>query len=86
MKIELTKEQKAELEKRHRVERDGRIRDRIKAVLLFAEGWKGEEIAQALRIHPETVYEHLKDYRTQETCCVSFNLVKFLLKKIKKKP
>ena len=27
---------KAELEKRHRVERDGRIRDRIKAVLLFS--------------------------------------------------
>jgi transposase len=66
MKIELSKDQKADLEKRHRVERDGRIRDRIKAVLLFAEGWTGEEIAQALRIHPETVYEHLKDYRTQD--------------------
>lgn len=66
MKIDLSKEQKAELEKRHRVERDGRVRDRIKAVLLFSEGWKGEEIAQALRIHTETVYEHLKDYRTQE--------------------
>ncbi len=66
MKIELSKEDKADLEKRHRVERDGRIRDRIKAVLLFAEGWTGEEIAQALRIHPETVYEHVKDYRTQD--------------------
>jgi DNA-binding NarL/FixJ family response regulator len=55
MKIELSKDQKADLEKRHRVERDGRIRDRIKAVLLCAEGWTGEEIAQALRIHPETV-------------------------------
>lgn len=66
MQIELSKEHKADLEKRHRVERDGRIRDRIKAVLLNAEGWRGEEIAQALRIHPETVYEHLKDYRTQD--------------------
>ena len=66
MKIDLSKEHKAELEKRHRVERDGRIRDRIKAILLSAEGWTGEEIAQALRIHQETVYEHLKDYRTQE--------------------
>jgi transposase len=66
MKIDLSKDQKADLEKRHRVERDGRIRDRIKAVLLFSEGWTGEEIAQALRIHPETVYEHLKDYRTQD--------------------
>lgn len=66
MKIELSKDQKADLEKRHRVERDGRVRDRIKAVLLFAEGWTGEAIAQALRIHPETVYEHLKDYRTRD--------------------
>jgi predicted ArsR family transcriptional regulator len=66
MKIDLSKEHKAELEKRHRVERDGRIRDRIKAILLSAEGWTGEEIAQALRIHQETVYEHLRDYRTQE--------------------
>ena len=66
MRIALSNDQKKELEKRHRVERDGRIRDRIKAVLLSSEGWTGEEIAQALRIHPETVYEHLKDYRTQE--------------------
>ena len=42
MKIELSKEDKADLEKRHRAERDGRIRDRIKAVLLFAEDWTGE--------------------------------------------
>lgn len=66
MRIALSKDQKTELEKRHRVERDGRIKDRIKAVLLSSEDWTGEEIAQALRIHPETVYEHLKDYRTQE--------------------
>jgi transposase len=48
------------------VERDGRVKDRIKAVLLNSEGWSGEEIAQALRIHQETVCDHLKDYRTQE--------------------
>src|SRR5690606_36194066 len=66
MKIELSKEHKVELEKRHRVERDGHIRDRIKAVLLCVENRTGEEIAQALRIHQETVYEHLKDYRTQD--------------------
>lgn len=66
MKIDLSKERKAELERRHRVERDGRVKDRIKAVLLSSEGWTGEEIAQALRIHQETVYEHLKEYSTQE--------------------
>jgi hypothetical protein len=39
MKIELTKEEKEELETRHKRERDGRVKDRIKEVLLFCEGW-----------------------------------------------
>lgn len=63
MKIELTKTEKEELERQHKGERDGRIRDRIKAVLLFAEGWKQVDIAQALRIRPETEQDHLNDYR-----------------------
>jgi transposase len=59
MDIQLNDQQKRELEKRHRVERDGRVRDRIKAVLLKSEGWSNEAIAQALRIHPDTVADHL---------------------------
>lgn len=66
MKIELTGEEKIELEKRHRTERDGRIRDRIKAVLLKSEGWKDAGIAQALRIHTETVAVHLSDWVTEQ--------------------
>jgi transposase len=62
MKIELTKEEKEELETRHKRERDGRIKDRIKAVLLFCEGWSQVQIAQALRIKPTTVHDHLEDY------------------------
>ena len=62
MKIYLSEFEKAELEKRHKKERDGRIRDRIKAVLLNSEGWKQTEIAQALRIGAETVHEHLSFY------------------------
>ena len=50
MKIELTIKEKEELESRHSKERDGRVRDRIKAVLLNAEGWTQKQIAQALRI------------------------------------
>ena len=40
--IYLSPEQKAALEKRHRTERDGRIKDRIKAVLLRVKNgtWK----------------------------------------------
>lgn len=57
---------KASLETRHRRERDGRVRDRIKAVLLRNEGWTHRQIAQALRIHEETVRDHLQDWLTEE--------------------
>jgi transposase len=62
MNIHLTPEEKRDLEKDHKTERDRRIADRIKAVLLHAEGWSQLQIAQALRIRPETVHDHLKDY------------------------
>jgi transposase len=62
MKIILTPLEKEDLEKQHRRERDGRVRDRIKAVLLNAEGWSQQQIAQALRIHYETIHDHLNDY------------------------
>lgn len=62
MKIDLTEKEKEKLEKRHRTERDRRVADRIKAVLLHAEGWTQVEIAQALRIRPETVHDHLDEY------------------------
>jgi transposase len=62
----LSEEQKKNLELRHRYEDDGRIRDRIKAVLLKSEGWKNKAIAQALRIHEETVRQHLTDWSNDE--------------------
>lgn len=63
MKIVLSKEEKEELETHHRQERDGRVRDRLKAILLYAEGWQQIQIAQALRIHCETVHDHIEDYK-----------------------
>ena len=66
MKINLTEEQKKHLEAQHKSERDGRIRDRIKAVLLANEKWTYKQIAQALRIHETTVFEHLDDYSREE--------------------
>lgn len=62
----LSDDQKKDLELRHRYEDDGRIRDRIKAVLLKSEGWKNKAIAQALRIHEETVRQHLTDWSSDE--------------------
>jgi transposase len=63
MVIVLENREKEELESLHRTERDGRVRDRIKAVLLHAEGWKQYQIAQALRIHSDTVHDHIEDYK-----------------------
>lgn len=62
MTPKLSPEQKDALEAQHRVERDGCVRDRIKAVLLKSEGWTNKAIGQALRIHPETVAAHLNDW------------------------
>lgn len=39
MKITLTSQQKLQLEQMHDNERDSRVCDRIKAVLLTSEGW-----------------------------------------------
>jgi len=63
MKTILTETEKSDLELRHRTEKNGKIRDRIKAVLLHSEGWSQKEIAQALRIHESTVWDHLNEYK-----------------------
>jgi transposase len=47
----------------HKQERDGRIRDRIKAVLLYDKGWSPQQIAEALLISDQAVRNHIDDYR-----------------------
>ncbi|KEY58184.1 hypothetical protein SRDD_29430 [Serratia sp. DD3] len=66
MKLILTPDQKQALETLHDQTRDGRVRDRIKAVLLTSEGWTTAMISQALRIHESTVRSHLADYTMSE--------------------
>lgn len=66
MKLILTHDQKQALETQHGQTRDGRVRDRIKAVLLASEGWDTAMISQALRIHETTVRNHLADYTLSE--------------------
>jgi len=60
--ISLTPEQKIALEARHKKARDGRERDRIKAVLLRSEGWSIANIAQALRKSEASITRHIGDY------------------------
>ena len=50
------------LENQHKYERDGRTRDRIKAVLLYDKGWSYRKIAEALFITCETARQHTLDY------------------------
>ena len=66
MKIVSSTKEKEKLETQHSKERDRRVADRIKAVLLNGEGWTQKQIAQALRIRYETVQNHLNDYKSSK--------------------
>jgi transposase len=62
MLIYLRGEERRSLISRHKVERDGYIRDRIKVVLWRDEGASYTEIARRLFIDVETVRRHMKVY------------------------
>jgi transposase len=65
MKI-LSAAEELELRRRHRIERDGRIRDRIKAILLSNEGWTYQTIAAALMIDPQSVSRFVDEYKASQ--------------------
>jgi len=62
----LNSKERIELLTRHRKERDGRIRDRIKAVLAYDEGYSYSEIARILLLDDETIRRHIDDYVGQQ--------------------
>ncbi len=62
MNNHLTPSERDELIKSHRKERDGRIRDRIKAVLAFDEGYSYSEISRLLLLDDETIGRPIDDY------------------------
>src|SRR5215469_2116752 len=55
--------ERTELKAQHKRERDKRICDRIKAVLLYDKGWSVEEIAEALLLSPDAIRDHVSQYR-----------------------
>ena len=61
--IFLTNEEKAQLRVQHKRERDRRICDRIKAVLLYEEGWAVATIAKALLLSDDAIREHINEYK-----------------------
>src|SRR6478752_110333 len=66
MHEKLTESERTELLKRHKRERDGRIKDRIKAELLSDKGWTPPKIAEALFIDEGTVRDHLKIFQEEQ--------------------
>ena len=62
----LTDEERASLQQQHKKERDGRVRDRIKAVLLRDKGWTWMQISDALLLSEETLRLHLKEFQASK--------------------
>ncbi len=58
----LTQNEKDILKARHRQERDKRLCDRIKSILLLNKGWAYEAIAEALLLDDDTIRRHYKTY------------------------
>ena len=62
MKNFLSEDERALLRYKHKKERDKRICDRIKAVLLYDQRWSYEQIARVLLLTDEAVRRHVLDY------------------------
>ena len=62
IKINLSSEEQRVLELQHSKEKDRRKADRIKSILLRHENWSLGKIAQAFRIHNDTVSRYISDY------------------------
>jgi transposase len=62
----LTDEEKAYLKALHKKESNGKVRDRIKAVLLYDKGWAFLEIADALLLSEEAVRHHFSEYKSSK--------------------
>jgi hypothetical protein len=61
----LTDDERSSLLKRHKQERDKRIADRIKVVLLVDDGWLFFQIAKALFLDESTVRGHFDIYQQE---------------------
>lgn len=66
MKNFLNIDQREELLNQHKKEKDRKVGDRIKAIILRDEGWTYRLIAEALLIDEETVSRHVQEYKEKE--------------------
>ena len=61
----LTQEERRELLRQHKLERDGRRKDRLKFLLLKDEGWHYEQIAKALFLDDQTLRNYWLEYQAK---------------------
>lgn len=66
MELVLTRAKRHRLIWQHKSERDKRVCDRIKAVLLYDKGYSYTEIAEILLLDDETIRRHIKEYGESE--------------------
>lgn len=67
----LTPKEREKLTKRHRKESNGRIRDRIKAVLAYDDGYSYSEIARILLLDDETIRRHIDEYQKEKKLTIA---------------
>jgi len=58
--------EREQLKAQHRRERDKRICDRIKAILLYDKGWSILTIAEALFLSEDAIREHISEYQSSK--------------------
>jgi len=58
----LTGDERRQLKLQHKIERDKRVCDRIKAVILYDKGWSVQAISEALLLTDDTIRMHLNEY------------------------
>lgn len=62
----LTDQERDQLKLQHKRERDKRVADRIKAVLLHDRGWSPQQIAEALFLSDQVIRDHIEDYKASK--------------------
>jgi DNA-binding NarL/FixJ family response regulator len=58
--------ERAQLKTQHKKERDKKICDRIKAVLLYDKGWSFQKIAEALLLTEQAIRQHVDEYKSSK--------------------
>lgn len=61
----LTDEERANLRALHKQERERRVCDRVKAILLYDKGWSPKQISEALLITDEAIRNHIEDFKSK---------------------